>query len=416
MVISALVAVGWFEKFLTHLQKGVDLRTCFSGCDTPSHALWQLQQECLHRGVDVQAGMHNSYACDSWAAAREVLLQLPVGQRPQCVFEDIKDRYSLSVWSCLLEHRHKSMMSAAAAGVSSKRELGIQFLADAVQVLLEQPLAKSATSHCAAHNQKCPIFKEGNPERLVIHMAGPTCVDLSSMNIKKAEMSGKHSLPMAAWLGDRGLQREPIIVIENVPGMVAYLDEVRSFLCKATAASYKYEHLITSPLELGFPASRTRMYALFWDPARVSFNGESWTEALTPWHCSPCLDGEAFFWEQNVRKETVSLSLAEDMRLKAGEELARSESQVRKQARLHQKGTRRSSMLASRHPGTELRIICLAWPLGRQRQSCPYGGVSVGLDPSPRPGGSLQLQAGQCPMPWKLRVSHALGCSLMFAL
>lgn len=67
----------------------------------------------------------------------------------------------------------------------------------------------SNVAYCHCHQRLCPY------PRATLHIAGPPCVDWSSMGLGKGK-DGPTYKHFAAWCGMRKSVREPCILMENV--------------------------------------------------------------------------------------------------------------------------------------------------------------------------------------------------------
>ena len=176
------------------------LSTAFSGIGSPETAAnviasflaFELQDDPKMKNFDV-GKLHmkciSAFEYDSHCVS-ELTLH-PGGA--QCIFADISD--------CLIPSVKKIIKEA----VAKKQVPPMKFM----KSILSTPHCLNLKQWCARHNRICEV-KSGK-----FHIAGPPCVDFSSLGAGKAT-DGDTMLPWYAWVALRLHFMEPMILHENV--------------------------------------------------------------------------------------------------------------------------------------------------------------------------------------------------------
>ena len=204
--------------------------------------------------------------------------------RPQCLFGDILERapqHALEILQrrqqeCLgvleVEGSKKRKMSPSKGLQKRIRDMGREFISDAVQLLRQSlPTKKQVRAHCYVHGSSCRLrvhpHPPGDGSRMStsISVTGFSCVDWSAMG-KRLGWLGGSSLVWAQWCAELLAREEDWAVCECTDGFDA--EHFQSIISDV----YELRCIFVSPQTLGEPASRMRVYMILVNKARWQFS------------------------------------------------------------------------------------------------------------------------------------------------
>lgn len=251
----------------TTFTNGVNLRTDYSGVGTPEVALAHIQTAMERLGLNTGRGLRCSAASDIEASCRRILKAHVGRSRPACVFGDILERLPAHVLSdvkrLLDVHKRAAEEAIEECGAARRRDVihrfGRSFAKAAFDSFAQEATmnpfdAAQSRAWCFACKRKCPVFPCANEdaERRVA-VGGVICYDWSNMGFRRGWLSDS-AVVFLAWLRERTISREHIIVVECVPGFDHGIFKV------LLQDAYTLSEFIFSPEHLGFPAHRRRKY------------------------------------------------------------------------------------------------------------------------------------------------------------
>ena len=105
------------------------------------------------------------------------------------------------------------------------------------------------SAYCLNHDKTCTIAEPSD-----VHLAGTPCTAHSQIGLQEEEMAYSFSF-FIIWLGMRKRLQEPVIVQENVPSFP------RTFFT-LHLPEWEWSFTTLNPLELGWPISRDRQWAV----------------------------------------------------------------------------------------------------------------------------------------------------------
>ena len=226
-------------------------------------------------------------AGDIESTCRYVLMQHPEPFKPLCLFGNILDRAPADARARLEQLRKQYRQEVGldqkpdespssrprkrkgAPSKDSKDEfisVGRQFIAEAVDLLRKRiPSRRSLRGHCYCHGQQCVakfIRPLAFPDGLVVHVAGFSCTDWSSMGYSEGWL-GKTSLIFAQWLAEQMETPEQDFLVTECTNNF----DAEHFAC-LVSDRYELTVIHVSPELLGEPTRRNRMYMILLDKSR----------------------------------------------------------------------------------------------------------------------------------------------------
>ena len=250
------------------------ISTCFSGLDSPATAYMQLLwgvQKALGCSPDDFPTAKNKFAVEIDQQAREECLNHP--HEPEHVFGDMCDFFTPSVRDRLpaiikngqvqellvplvrsgnaaVDHAYcykhgkqckVSCLSSYDFSISLKNCLSSTITNTTQEIVLFLLL------FCVANNSQV--------EAAEINCAGSPCIDYSPRGLVLRE-SGATFIAFLAWISQRLLLQEPILIHENVEGFG--VSELKSYL----GHLYEVITVLITPKVFGWGCSRTRRYTI----------------------------------------------------------------------------------------------------------------------------------------------------------
>lgn len=280
---ASLVGREKVEKRLGELlSHGVLLTTHYSGMgtaeDAASFALALAQKAT--GGLEPHPGAVVGYSsCDSNRACRSVLTSIGASKH---VFGNLCDRLSVAVRDELVQtlEEHRAMLhrevdgnqdvdvtvdagADAEAALARRRKdhcklVGRQWSLRALDILKKETFSSQTMAWCYKCRRRCPCFPHFQEvgQRLLIEIAGTTCVAWSSMSASASGWLHNSSIDFFAWA--RMVQCiEPHMVIHEC--VEKFDPAILSFIL---GDKYTIESVCHSPLSMGFPSMRQRRYTV----------------------------------------------------------------------------------------------------------------------------------------------------------
>eukprot|EP00439_Symbiodinium_sp_Y106_P043674 s5556_g5.t1 len=273
---------GLQQCLLESLQHGLTLATDYSGLGTAEEALRQIVDTCAahvaHEMEDPlsEAAFTAHHATDVDKHSRCVLMHHAPPWRPKCLFHDMLERTPEFARKLLESERLRIVDEIGLGETRRKRkapgtltpiivERGREFIQKAVTLLLKNMPKDGPKAPCARHARNCcvnpavPLQSESGPKPLILHVSGFNCYDWSSMGIG-LKFLGPSSLPFAQWVAERKRFREPVVVAECTTNFDFF--QLQRMM-EPEYPSEKSFVLKVSPVMLGEPVERVRMYMIF---------------------------------------------------------------------------------------------------------------------------------------------------------
>lgn len=278
--MSATFNTDFIGNLQANSRDGLVVTTCYSGAGTAEMAA----NIALNFGVpwcpeDNNLVLYSS--CDADATSQKVLMAHDLAHRPLHLFTDVLDRLPDDVRAFCLQiqqkHMRKYHILKAMKNKPRKKKRRLQNSQQEIAHLEQDYLLRlhavlqetkfNEEAYCQIHCQKCNINPRSNPELAKhrwLEVAGTTCCPFSSIG-KRGGFLDDATLPCLVWWHSSRRLRPSDILHECVPSFNpdVFDDSSHDELDSTTDGEYKRFSIIFSPVHLGVPSSRSRIYSWF---------------------------------------------------------------------------------------------------------------------------------------------------------
>ncbi|CAK8998033.1 unnamed protein product [Durusdinium trenchii] len=306
-------------------QKGIALRTDYSGLGSPEEAMSKVLTALQDRSFTQfdPSKFFAQRAGDLESSCRKVLMNHQDTFAPKCVHGDILDRCPPAVLQALKTqqkvHRDRAQ-ERIDHGEQCKRacvEEGKAFVRFAVKCLKEafqipNTKEKLLKAHCYVHNRQCDVLPPlpQDSECLLLGISGVTCRDWSSMGNQEGWL-GPSAFPFVQFIVERLLaqdstSQEAALLIE----CTATFDD--QLLAELLCESFELHTFHVTPALFGEPVDRQRKYMLLLNRSQLTFRDCVRASGIEPsfqrlFACSRVMNGiDKFRAPENEVKDVIA--------------------------------------------------------------------------------------------------------------
>ena len=260
--------LNWLSMLLTRLQEGIQINTDYSGTGQPEHVARQVARQAVLR--DCAANVVCWRASDIEPHARQALIADGAGGGAQHVFGDLLRRVS-SKTRKQLRARYAVAESQVTARAAAGEELkavqtqeGSAMMKDCLALLDKEPRNLDDTAFCFKCQQRCRHYGPADQDKGMSRMsvAGTTCTPWSRMGSKN-RWAAFCTVVFAAWASEVKFWDPDFILHECTEDFDVEL------LHNIFGSAFVLFTVRFSPVELGIPVSRPRVWTLGFNRARV---------------------------------------------------------------------------------------------------------------------------------------------------
>jgi len=260
--------LNWLSMLLTRLQEGIQINADYSGTGQPEHIARQVAQQAVLR--DCAAKVVCWRASDIEPHARQALIADGAGGGAQHVFGDLLRRVS-SKTRKLLRARYAAAERQVTARRAAGEELkavqtqeGSAMMKDCLALLDKEPRNLDDAAFCFKCQDHCRHYGPADQDKGMSRMsvAGTTCTPWSRMGSKK-RWAAFCTVVFAAWASEVKFWDPDFILHECTEDFDVEL------LHAIFGNAFVLFTVRFSPVELGIPVSRPRVWTLGFNRARV---------------------------------------------------------------------------------------------------------------------------------------------------
>ena len=231
--------------------------------------------EAMKRHLDVDLKVRHYSACEIDPQCRRLLLQsVPEIEH---VFGDLLERWPLSLREDVEHMQEAEVNSFSHGGLCSDGSRvpvemwnvhGTKFFHDAATHLLSDGVLANIekTGWCYRHSKRCPLHPEASNESapfIHIDISGNTCTPWSMAGSRRG-WCDKASLASLCWGQHLHIASPALVLNECTPKWPASL-----FFSVFLTSTHSCTSLHISPVDLGLPCARPRLYTLAYKEATI---------------------------------------------------------------------------------------------------------------------------------------------------
>jgi len=258
---AARLAGAPWDQLVAHWQHGISVSTDYSGSGQAETSFTYIREVLLSQGQPLGADVTLSRAGDILPHCREVLLR---GHPSACVHGDMLQRMKPELRSFLDEKFNAASAQIQALvdeGTSQRnacKQVGEAMMTDIVQHVRqmheEGSFGDSIMAPCFKCKTHCAVAKAVDRAGglLRLHVAGITCIDWSSRGSGQG-WTGSTAKVFIQWLVERLVAMDDCIIVECTR-------LYSPALLKVALLEYVVQDCVFSPSDMGFPATRHRIY------------------------------------------------------------------------------------------------------------------------------------------------------------
>ena len=255
--MDVIESTGKLAALVQNVCMGVEMRTHYSGVETPSICMHWIIRALQLRGCQVPDGAFQCvHACD-YAPGPQALIKAmqPENVRPQHLFGNVLDR--LPDWCRVEIGKHipdfktiKQAKGAERKQLQSEGARGLGVVANILMSNADTLFNENTKADCLRHGEQCccSVFASSG---LKVSVAGSTCVAWSARGAGMGIFDNSF-LPFVVWACEVRALKPHVIFHECTPRFP------RSLIGHFLSDLYEMHDFSGCPTQFGFPAKRPR--------------------------------------------------------------------------------------------------------------------------------------------------------------